>query len=362
MKIFGSEIKKNKLLEKIGDITQIGGTKIYEYIDGVSKGIRAVDIKTPDGIDMTILIDRALDISNLSYKSVPLNWKSATRETSPIYYESNGMEWNRTYYGGLFITCGLTYVGLPCIDNGEELGLHGRISNISGEKVCINEKWEGNDYLITVQGKVREAQALGYKLEITRKITINMFLPKIIIEDTVENLGFTKYPHMIMYHINVGYPLLDSTSILLLDKAKTTPLNDHSKKDLKDFFRFTEPIVGYEDFTFIHDIEADLEGNSNIAIINQEFNKGQGLGLSLKFNKDNLPYLLQWKHLEKGEYICGIEPGNSLFRGRGIERKEGTLRYIKPSEKINYKLEFNILTSNKEIKEYKNKFKKEKIK
>jgi len=54
-----------------------------------------------------------------------------------------------------------------------------------------------------------------------------------------------------------------------------------------------------------------------------------------------------------GEYICGIEPSNSFSRGRNIERKETTLEFIGPNEIKNYKLEFNILCSNREIKKIK---------
>ena len=51
----------------------------------------------------------------------------------------------------------------------------------------------------------------------------------------------------------------------------------------------------------------------------------------------------------EGEYVCGIEPANSLVRGRNIERQKKTLKFIKPGEKISYRLEFNILESKKDI-------------
>src|SRR4030067_1622952 len=130
MKLFGKKMKKNDILKRIGDISQIGGLKSYELNDGPSKGIRAIDFKTPCGLDFTTLIDRGMDISHLNYKSIPICWKSATRETSPIYYESRDFEWLRTFFGGLITTCGLTYFGQPCVDEGEALGLHGRIYTI----------------------------------------------------------------------------------------------------------------------------------------------------------------------------------------------------------------------------------------
>ena len=54
-----------------------------------------------------------------------------------------------------------------------------------------------------------------------------------------------------------------------------------------------------------------------------------------------------------GEYVCGIEPGNSYPRGRSVEKKEGTVRYIEPGQKINFRLEFNILKSSEDIEIFK---------
>ena len=165
MKIFGKETNRQDLLKKIGDIKQIGGIKSYEFTDGVSKGIRAVDMVTACGIDLTVLLDRGMDLSKLSYKSVPINFLSPTKETSPVYYESSGYEWLRTFFGGLLTTCGLTHMGPPCMDSGEELGLHGRISNIGAENVWADGKWEDDGYIMWVQGKVRQAKMFGEKLQ-----------------------------------------------------------------------------------------------------------------------------------------------------------------------------------------------------
>ena len=356
MKIFGKEISRDEILKKTGDITQFGGIKYYEFIDGVSRGIRAIDIKSPCGLDMTILPDRGMDISSLSYKSIPINWKSATRETSPTYFEDRGFQWLRTFYGGLVLTCGLSTMGMPSTDNGEELGLHGRISNISAENVLADGRWENDNYIMTVQGKVREAAVFKDKLQLERKITTWMDDPRVVIEDVVENIGHETSPLMILYHINIGYPVVDIGAELLEANAKVEPRDDEARDGEKDFNKFIEPVRGYKEKVYFHDIEADSEGNSNVAIVNESFSGGKGIGIWLKFNKNNLPFMTQWKQMGMGDYACGIEPGNSFPRGRKIEREEGTLKFIEPGEKTRYRLEFNILKSNKDIEQFKDKF------
>jgi len=356
MKIFGKEISRKQLQQKTGDISQLGGIRSYELNDGVGRGIRAVDMKSPCGLEFTVLPGRGMDISNLSYKSVPIAWRSATRETSPAYYESRGIEWLRTFYGGLLTTCGLTTTGPPSLDNGEELGLHGRIANIDAENVLADGCWEGDRYKMWVQGKVREARVYGDKLELSRKITAWMDEPKIIIEDTVENIGSGTSPLMMLYHVNIGFPVVDNGAELLEAKAKVIPRDDEAKKGQSDFNKFIEPVKGFAEQCYFHDIEADEDGNSNVAIVNEAFDNGSGIGIWMKFKKDTLPLMTQWKQMGMGEYVCGIEPCNNYVGGREAERKNGNLKFIEPGEKINYRLEFNILRSNEDIQSFRDKF------
>lgn len=353
MEIFGKKYSKTELLKKVGDVSQLGGVKLYEFSDGTAKNLRAVDVKTPGGIEMTVVLDRGMDISSLTYKNIPISWRSAARETSPIYYESKGSEWLRTFFGGLLTTCGLTHFGPPVIDGDEELGLHGRISNLPANNVFADCKWEKDDYMMWVQGKIREVKALEYKLELSRKITVFADKPVITINDTVENIGFSTSPLMILYHINLGFPLLDSTSRIILPAGtETSPIDKNAKKGIKSFNKFSEPIDNFEEQVFIHKIKTDKDGYGKVALVNEEFNKGEGLGILIKFNNDNLPYLIQWKQAASGEYVCGLEPANSFLGGRKIEKENKNINFINPGEKIEFNIEISILDSKKEIKSY----------
>ena len=357
MKLFGKEYSKIELLKKTGDISQLGGIKQYEFSDGIAKNLRAVDLKSPNGIEMTVILDRAMDISSLTYKNIPIAWKSAAREASAIYYESKGLEWLRTFFGGLLTTCGLTYFGSPTTDNGEELGLHGRISNLPASNVLADGKWENDEYVMWVQGKIREVKVLFEKLELSRKITTFMNRRAVIIEDTVENIGFKKSPLMILYHMNFGFPLLDSTTKLLLPKlTKTVPFSEEAKKNIDSFNKFCEPEDDFKEHVFFHEIKEDEDGNCNVALVNNEFNNNEGLGISIKFNKNSLPYLIQWKYAASGEYVCGLEPANSLLSGRNVEIKNKNVKFISSGERIDFKIEVDILSSNKEINDFEKKY------
>ena len=352
MKLFENKYSKQEILEKVGDISQIGGIKQYEFTDGVLKGIRAVDLKNGNGLDMTVLLDRGIDIGDAKYKGASLVWKSSTKETHPLYFDKDKDEWLRTFFGGLLVTCGLTYFGPSCEDEGEKLGLHGRISNIQAYNISTDSNWKGDDYWIWVKGKVREAVVFKDKIEMERKISMKLGEDKVYIEDTIENIGFKKSPLMALYHMNFGFPLIDNGSKLELFKHKTILYLDDAVKYKDNYKEFTNPVNGFIQQVYLHDLASDKEGNCQALIINRNFKNGEGLGLYIKFNKNNLPFLNEWKMMGKGEYVVGVEPTNAPVRGRETERREGYLKFIEPGQEIRNRIEIGILKSNVEIDDY----------
>ncbi len=359
MKLFGKEMSQQEILDRVGDISQLGGIKSYDMNDGFSRGVRAIDVKTTAGLDMTVLADRCLDISYLSYKSIPISWRSAVPITHPSYFESKWDVWLRTFYGGLFTTCGLTYFGFPSVDEGTEYNIHGRAANLPGYNICHETVWEDDTYKFNISGKAREVKHGGDKLELTRKITTIMDEPKIMIEDRVKNIGSKKSPIMMLYHFNIGYPIIDEDSKLIEPKANVFTKDETSKKGFANYTNFAAPASGYENELYFHEINPDIEGYGNIAIVNEGFNNGEGIGIWLRYKQDTLPCLTQWKLLSNGgEYVCGLEPGNNFVTSREEARLQDTLNYLLPDEEKCFKLEFTILTGNKDINDFKAKFSK----
>ena len=107
--------------------------------------MRATDINTGSGLQYTVLPDRAMDISLASYKGTNLVYLTCNGETNPAFYEQEGIGWLRTFAAGLFTTCGLTYLGSPCEDEGEQLGLHGRISTTLPDNLLTYQNGTGKN-------------------------------------------------------------------------------------------------------------------------------------------------------------------------------------------------------------------------
>ncbi|HAX17665.1 MAG TPA: DUF4432 domain-containing protein [Actinobacteria bacterium] len=353
MKIFGNDFDRQEISKRTGDITQLGGIRFFEFSDGMAKGTRAANLKSINGgIEMTVVTDRAMDISAFSYKGIPLVWRSCTGETNPSFYEARKDEWLRSFFGGLLTTCGLTYFGDPVSNDSEELGLHGRIANIAAKEISSKSYWENDDYIMEIKGKVRQVKALTEKLELSRCIKLFSSESMVSIEDSIENFGFNQLPLMVLYHMNFGWPLLDDKAELYVGKGEIIPLNDDAEKNAGMFDNFIKPVSNFNPEVFAHDIKADSEGFCHTALVNRNLDESNGLGIGLKFKKENLPYLIEWKNFNPGEYVLGLEPGNAFVSGRDKERDAGRVRTINPGEKVEMKIEIRILDGQQKIDDY----------
>ena len=119
------------------DVRHLADIRPFELSDGPERGVRCLRVRNAAGLNFTILADRGMGLYDAQFQGVPLAFISAVGVTHPAYAEPQGMGWLRTWPGGLLTPCGLTQVGSPCNDNGEELGIHGRLSNLAAQQV----KW-----------------------------------------------------------------------------------------------------------------------------------------------------------------------------------------------------------------------------
>src|SRR4051812_41549940 len=121
--LYGSQYSKADLLAHVGDISQVARIKPYRLVEGLEDGVLALDVTTGSGLDYTVLPGRGMDISAASYNGRSLAWRSATTDTHSAYFDhegENGRGWLRAFYGGLVVTCGLTWVGGNAVENGQQ--------------------------------------------------------------------------------------------------------------------------------------------------------------------------------------------------------------------------------------------------
>jgi hypothetical protein len=347
--LWGKTWKKADLLKHVGDVSAIGGVETATLDDGFARGVRIARVRTGGGFDFTIVIDRGLDISHASFEGVPLAYRSPTGEVAPEFYEPEGLGWLRGFFGGLNATCGTTYHGAPCKDQGKDLGLHGRISYTPARNVHCDGVWKGDEYEIVVEGKLREAAVFGENIQVSRRITARLGEKRLFLHDEIENLGHESQPHMVLYHVNAGFPVASPESEVLAPSVRAMPRDAEAEKEREKWMRFLPPTPGFKERCYFHSLKADRDGQALVAVVNPAFRGGEGIGYYLRFSLRQLPKLCQWKMMGEGLYVMGTEPGNAYPEQRSVLREEKRLEFLKPGEKRTYDLEIGVLSGKEEI-------------
>jgi hypothetical protein len=294
-----------------------------------------------------ILADKCLDISQMTYKGININFLSKPGLQGRNHYDTNGEEAIRSIMGGLFFTAGLENICAPCRIDGTDYPMHGRIRTTPGEHLSADAHWVGDDYQMTVRGEMREAALFGENMVLRREITSVYGEKTITVTDEIENESFREEPLMLLYHINMGYPFLDENTRLYIPTASVTPRDADSAGHEDEYDRMDPPKDNEPEYVFIHDLQADEQGNAEVLVINRPL----GLGLKLGFSTRNLPYFMEWKSTASGDYVIGLEPSNSSVYGRPYHEKEGSVHHLAPFASEKNVLQFTILDGEKEIGE-----------
>lgn len=312
----------------IGNTNQLYGVDEMRLVGGKGDGMHMLYVRNGKGLEFWISADRAADISRVSFKGDNFGYFSPCGYVSPKYFDCRGAGFLKSFTAGFFTTCGLTAVGTPCLDDGEELGLHGTISNTPCENIC---HWTADDG-IHIKAVVRDSAMFSHKLILEREYVVSLDKNEISMTDVIKNIGSKDAPLEVLYHCNMGYPLLSENAILDIPSQDVAPRNEHSKTGIANWKKSETPQKDYEEMCFYHKFTSDTE----VSIYNPDIKKG----LKISYNADELPCFTQWKMMGEYEYVMGLEPGNCLPDGRAVMRDKGILEFLKPEQTKTHHIKF----------------------
>jgi len=342
-------------LEKIGHPTQIGGIETSVLDDGPGRGTRIAWINTGSGLRCKVVIDRALDVVDAFYNQHSLVWLSHGGITAPRPDASQGLDWLECFPGGLLTTCGLTHVGGPETDDSGSRGLHGRISNCPARLTSIVQPDPAAGRMeMSISAVMTQSRVFGPHLELHRTLSATLGQSVLRVHDRVINCANTTTPHMLLYHCNFGWPLVDKgTRIVWKGNCRSRGLDMdnvifNDKRDFKTCCAPRQSHTGGGEACGFIDVTADRQGRCSVGLHNPKHN----LALALHYQKKQLPCLANWQHWGPGEYVTGLEPGTNFPIGRNQAKKDGTLQHLGPGKSKTYEMAFEILTDPKQIKAF----------
>lgn len=308
----------------LGHPHQLCSVEEVRLVGGKGDGMRLFQIRNADGLELTVSADRCADISRLSYKGCNMGYFSPCGYVAPAHYDHEGAGFLKSFTAGFLTTCGLTAAGAACVDEGEALPLHGTIGNTPCEHIWWTEDAEH----FYIHAEVDDSVIFSHKMHLSRVITVDKFGGSFTIDDTVENRGDATTPCMVLYHINIGYPLLSEKAQLDVPSVHVRPRDARAAEDLDTWQKVLAPTAQFQEQCYYHTFEK--EGRATVR------NPEVGRSLTISFDPENLNSFTQWKMMGVRDYVMGLEPGNCTPCGRDVLRREGRLKFLEPGQSYHY--------------------------
>jgi hypothetical protein len=113
--------------------------------------------------------------------------------------------------------------------------------------------WDGDDCVLWAEGEVLQAALFGEQLLLRRRVEADLAGVSLRITDTVTNIGPTPCPHMMLYHCNVGFPVVDTGSELIYPSGPGTCVSAASSPG---YHELTGPSADFVEECYEHDMRA----------------------------------------------------------------------------------------------------------
>jgi hypothetical protein len=360
VELYGSQRSRRDLAAHAGALTQFAGVRLMTLGDGVERGVRMLEFRSGTGLRFTVLIDRAMDIGDCDYRGMAIGWHSPAGFKHPGLHDAEGeggLGWMRSA-SGLLVTCGLDQILFMNDEAGDHYGygprkrvshpLHGRIGMIPARLTGYGESWDSDELTLWCEGVVTQGAIFAEHLELVRRIEIKAGTNAIRIADRIVNRGFSRTPHMYLYHVNVGHPVLAEGSRYVAPVADVVWAG-HAGAAYRaqgvGYRRMAGPQMGFHEQVWQHEMAADGAGEVPVMLVNDALD----LAFEVINRKDQFPCNYQWQNLQAGQYTTGLEPSTNHVQGRAFARDRNELIWLEHGEERRYDVTFRVLSGAAEI-------------
>ena len=305
---------------------------------GLRDGVDVIEVSN-GAFRFVVVPTRGMGIWRAALGDLSLGWNSPV--TGPVHpravsvWEPSGIGW-LDGFDEMLVRCGLESNGAPEFDDGGRLvyPLHGKIANVPAHHVEVSI--DGDSGEILVRGTVDESRLFGNKLRMVSTIRTTVGRPGMTVTDEITNVSAEPSELELLYHVNFGTPLLDPGSKVVLPVKKVAPRDEVAVGNVAEWDTYGPESPGSAEAVFFFELVAAHDGRTQTLLRNAAGDRG----VSLKFDRNELPYFTLWKNRQAAVdgYVTGMEPAINFPNVKSFEKKKGRVATLNPGETRRFEL------------------------
>jgi galactose mutarotase-like enzyme len=325
----------------------------FRLSDGPQAGVELLVVDS-GRVRVAICPTRGMSLWKAHIDDMDFGWKSPV--AGPIHpcfvaiNEPSGIGW-LDGFDELLVRCGLRSFGAPDFDEKDRVAfpLHGRIGNLPAQNVQL--RLDADHSLLHVTGDVLEVRFLQYNLKLSVQYSLQFGEPRIDVSDRVTNAGGTPTSIQMLYHINIGAPILEAGAKLHIGAKKTYARNTRAAETLQDWQSYLPPTAGYAEQVYFSDSHACPDGWAKAMLATAD----ESRGFAVHYQPATLPYFTQWKNTvsEADGYVTGLEPGTGFPNPRGFEESKGRTVELAAGESREFQLKLEGISTPDRVQQVK---------
>ena len=310
----------------------------YRFSSGKREGVELVVVDSGK-VRAAICPTRGLGLWRAHIDGLDCSWRSPIE--GPIHpqfvplAEPNGLGW-LDGFDELLVRCGLQSFGAPDFNDKGQLkyGLHGRIGNQPAVNWSVEV--DADHSLLEVRGEVHEARFLQFNLRMSVRYRFAFGQPTIEVIDTVRNASDSPTTMQMLYHVNVGAPLLEAGATMHSAAKRIVARDQHAADDLATWPTYLPPTPGYVEQVYFSSPTATADGWTTALLAS----KNRSRGFAVHYKTDTLPFFSQWKNTvgSADGYVTGLEPGTGFPNPRSFEEQQDRVVSLAAGQSV----EFNV--------------------
>ncbi len=313
-------------------------TRHGRFVGGAADQVEVVEVDT-GAVRVMLLPTRGMSIWYLEAGGILFGWDSPV--AGPVHpslvpvFDPSGLGWLEGF-DELVVRCGLESNGAPEHDNEGHLAypLHGRIANLPADSLSI--EYDEASGRLEVIGEVCESKLFFKNLRLRSRLRVHAGSPQVDLLDDVTNDLSGPATMQLLYHINVGTPLLGKGATLHAPIEELAPKDSLSASEIDEWNSYGGPESGYAERVYFARLRPNALNDTTAMLKSADGNSG----FAVSFSVTGLPRFILWKNTGAASdgYVTGLEPATNFPNKRSFEAKQGRVVEIEAGETAAFRI------------------------